>query len=133
MQGGPAGDLYVVIHVAEHPFFEREEDNLYCRIPISYSQAALGIQLEVPTLEGTDTLRIPEGVQSGSRFRIRGKGVPHVNGHGRGDLYVTVEVVTPTHLTKEQKRLLEQLGSVEKTDNRPVEKKLYEKVKNLFN
>ena len=133
LYGGPPGDLFVVIHVLEHPFFERKDNHLYCRIPISFAQAALGTQVEVPTLEGPENLQIPEGVQSGAQFRIRGKGVPQINGRGRGDLYVTVDVVTPTHLTREQRKLLEQLGSVTKADNRPVEKKFYEKVKDLFN
>ena len=93
---------------------------------------ALGTQIEVPTLEGAEALQIPEGTQSGARFRIRGKGVPHVNGHGRGDLHVVVDVVTPTQLTKEQRKVLEHLGSVTTTDNRPVERKFYEKVKDLF-
>jgi len=133
VHGGPPGDLFVVIHVLDHPFFERRDRHLFCRILISFSQAALGTQVEVPTLEGPEILHIPEGVQTGARLRIRGKGVPHINGHGRGDLYVMVDVVTPTHLTKEQRKLLEQLGAVTNADNRPVEKKLYEKVKDLFN
>jgi molecular chaperone DnaJ len=132
INGGPTGDLYVVIHATDHPFFERDDQHLFCRIPISFSQAALGAKIEVPTLEGTEILHIPEGTQSGARFPIRGKGVPQLNGHGRGDLHVTVDVVTPAHLTKEQRKLLEQLGSLTSTDNRPVEKKLYEKVKDLF-
>lgn len=132
VHGGPPGDLYVVLHVAEHPFFEREDQDLYCRIPITFSQAALGTEIEVPTLEKPEKLHIPEGTQSGTRFMIRNKGVPNVNGHGRGDLYITVDVKTPTHLTKEQKKLLEQLDEISAADNRPVEKKFYEKVKDLF-
>lgn len=132
VHGGPPGDLYVVIHVKEHPFFERDEQDLYCRIPITISQAALGADIEIPTLQGKEILHIPEGTQSGTRFRVRGKGVPHVNGHGRGDLFVIADVATPTHLTKEQKKLLEQLDAITKADNRPLEKKLYEKVKDLF-
>jgi molecular chaperone DnaJ len=132
VHGGPAGDLYVVLHVREHPFFEREEQDLYCRIPITITQAALGTEIEVPTLEGQERLHIPEGTQSGTQFVIRSKGVPHLNGHGRGDLYITTNVTTPTHLTKEQKKLLEQLDLITKADNRPVEKKFYEKVKDLF-
>jgi len=130
--GGPAGDLYVVVHVREHPFYEREDQNLFCRIPITITQAALGAEIEVPTLEGRETLRIPEGTHSGARFRLRGKGVPHVNGHGRGDLFITANVITPTHLNKEQRKLLEQLDAITKADNRPLEKKFYEKVKDLF-
>ncbi|MBI2815999.1 MAG: molecular chaperone DnaJ [Acidobacteria bacterium] len=134
LHGGPPGDLYVVIHVKEHPFFERDEQDLYCRLPISFTQAALGADIEVPTLEndGKQTLHIPAGTQSGTRFRIRSKGVPHVNGHGRGDLYVIADVAVPTHLTREQRKLLEQLDAITQADNRPMEKKLYEKVKDLF-
>ena len=132
VHGGPPGDLFVVLHVREHPFFEREEHHLFCRIPITISQAALGTEVEVPTLDGAEKLRIPEGTQSGTRFRLRGKGVPQINGHGRGDLYVFADVQIPTRLTKEQRKLLEQLNTITKADNRPVEKKLYEKVKDLF-
>lgn len=132
LQGGPPGDLYVVLYVQEHPFFEREEHDLFCKVPISFPQASLGAKIKVPTLEGHETLQIPEGTQSGSRFRIRGKGVPHVNGRGRGDLYVSVNVVTPTRLTREQRRLLEQLGSLTKPDNQPGEKKLADKVRDIF-
>lgn len=134
VHGGPAGDLYVVIHVKEHPFFERDEQDLYCRVPISFTQAALGADIEVPMLDenAKETLRIPAGTQSGTRFRIRGKGVPQVNGHGRGDLHVIADVTIPTHLTKEQRKLLEQLAAIIQPDNRPTEKKLYEKVKDLF-
>ena len=132
VHGGPSGDLYVVIHVKEHAFFERDEQDLFCRIPITITQAALGTDIEIPTLEGKEILHIPEGTQSGTRFRIRGKGVPHINGHGRGDLYISTDVATPTHLTREQKKLLQQLDAITKADNRPLEKKFYEKVKDLF-
>lgn len=132
VHGGPPGDLYVVLHVQEHPFFQREDHHLICTIPISFTQAALGANVEVPTLEGTETLQIPEGTQTGARFRIRGKGIPYLNGHGRGDLYVFIQAVTPTRLTKEQRKLLEQLDSLTRPDNRPVEKSFTEKVKDLF-
>lgn len=130
--GGPPGDLYVFIRVEEHPFFEREGSDLLCTIPISFPQAALGAQIEVPTLEGKETLNIPEGTQTGTRFRIRGKGIPRLDGHGRGDLYVFVRVVTPTRLSKEQRRLLEDLAALDKTENQPADKKFTEKVKDLF-
>ncbi|MBI4443438.1 MAG: molecular chaperone DnaJ [Acidobacteria bacterium] len=132
VHGGPPGDLYVVLHVQEHSFFEREDHNLICTIPISVTQAALGAKVEVPTLEDMETLQIPEGTQTGARFRIRGKGIPHLNGHGRGDLYVYVRVVTPNNLTKEQRKLLEQLDALSRPDNRPEEKSFTEKVKDLF-
>ena len=106
---------------------------MFCRIPITISQATLGSNIEIPTLEGTETLHIPAGTQSGTRFRIRGKGIPQVNGHGRGDLFVAADVVVPKHLSKEQRKLFEQLDELTKADNRPVERKFYEKVRDLFN
>ena len=91
LHGGPPGDLYVVLHVKEHPFFEREGNDLHCVIPVSFSQAALGVEISVPTLEGPQVLKVPEGTQSGTTLRIKGKGVPILNGHGKGDLFVEVE------------------------------------------
>jgi molecular chaperone DnaJ len=131
-QGGHPGDLYVVIHVQDHPIFERADDNLACTVPISIAQAALGAQILVPTLEGEEPLQVPEGTQTGSRFRLRGKGIPHLNGHGRGDLYIYVRVTTPTDLTREQRQLLEQLDALTKPDNQPAEKTLTQKVRDLF-
>ena len=108
--GGPAGDLYVVLHVKEHPFFEREGTDLHCVIPVSFSQAALGTEIRVPTLEGEHTLKVPEGVQSGTTMRIRGKGVPVLNGHGKGDLFVEIRVQTPGKLNKRQTRIAAGIG-----------------------
>ena len=132
LQGGPSGDLYIVIHVEEHPFFQRQDDNLICTVPISFTQAALGAQIQVPTLEGEEPLHIPEGTQTGARFRLRGKGIPHVNGHGRGDLHVFVRVSTPANLSREQRQLLEQLEALSTPDNQPAEKTLTQKMKDLF-
>src|SRR5512142_1374747 len=106
--GGPPGDLYVVLHVKEHKFFERDGKDLHCMVPISFKQAALGAEIPIPTLEGEHTLKVPEGTQSGTTFRVRGKGVPVLNGHGKGDLYIEVRVHTPVKLSKAQKQLLEQ-------------------------
>ena len=131
-QGGPSGDLYVVIHVEEHPVFERREDHLVCTVPISFTQAALGTEIQVQTLESEEPLTIPEGTQTGARFRIKGKGIPHLNGHGRGDLYVFVRVVTPTKLTREQRQLLEQLEPEPDSDAPAAEKTLTQKMKDLF-
>ena len=109
--GGPPGDLYVVVHADEHAFFQREGDSLLCEVPVSVTQAALGASIEVPTLDGARTrLSIPEGTQAGATFRLRGQGVPRLGGKGRGDLHVTVRVVTPTKLTGAQRRLLEELS-----------------------
>lgn len=132
LNGGPPGDLYVVISVKEHPFFERRENDLHCTIPINIAQAALGAEIEVPTPEGSQTLQIPEGTQSGATFRLRNLGVPRLNGHGRGDLYVHVEVKVPTRLTREQRRLLEQLRETLPVENQPKPKGLFEKVKDYF-
>jgi len=131
--GGGPGDLYVVVYVKEHSYFERDGSDLHCGIPISLAQAALGAEIKLSTLEGDEeVLKIPEGTQSGSTFRIRNKGIPNLNGHGRGDLFVTVRVVTPQKLTREQRRLLEQLASVSSIENKPTDKKILEKVKDIF-
>jgi molecular chaperone DnaJ len=132
MQGGPPGDFYVVLHVSEHKFFERDGNDLHCVVPISFSQAALGSEIPIPTLEGEYTLKVPEGTQSGTNFRIKGKGVPVLNGRGKGDLYVEVKVQTPTKLTKKQRELLQQLDSVISVENRLEGKTLLSKVKDIF-
>jgi molecular chaperone DnaJ len=130
--GGPAGDLYVVLHVKEHSFFEREGNDLYCVMPISFTQAALGTEIVVPTLEGEHTLKIPEGTQSGTTLRIRGKGVPVLNGHGKGDLFVEVRLQTPSKLTKRQRELLQELDGITRIENKPQRRTLLGKVKDIF-
>jgi len=132
VHGGPPGDLYVVLFVQEHEFFERQENNVYCTIPVSFPQAALGTEIKVPTLDGEETLEIPEGTQSGSIFRLRGKGIPSLNGKGRGDQFVTVNIETPTKLSREQKKLLEQFAEVSKIENKPLEKRILDRVKDIF-
>jgi molecular chaperone DnaJ len=130
--GGPPGDLYVFLKVKEHAFFERQGVDLHCTIPINVGQAALGAEIEVPTLEEPYNLKIPEGTQNGAQFRIRHKGVPSVNGNGRGDLYVHIDVRVPAKLTREQRKLLEQLRDTLPVDNQPAEKSLFERVKDHF-
>ncbi len=130
--GGPAGDLYIVLHVKEHAFFDREGNDLHCVIPISVSQAALGAEIMVPTMEGEHHLKIPEGTQSGSTFRVRHKGVPVVNSHGKGDLFVEVKVQIPTKLNKRQRELLQELDGFGKVENKPQRKTLLSKVKDIF-
>jgi molecular chaperone DnaJ len=132
LSGGPAGDLYVVLHVKEHPFFEREGNDLHCVIPVSFTQAALGAELMVPTLEGEHTLKVPEGTQSGSAFRIRGKGVPVLNGRGKGDLFVEIRVQTPTKVSKRQHELLQELEGIVQVENKPQRRTLLGKVKDMF-
>ena len=132
--GGAAGDLYVVLDVKEHSFFERRGADLYCTIPLSIAQAALGSELEVPGLSGEEHLKVPEGTQSGAVFRVKGKGLADPHGGGRGDLYYHVRVLIPTKLTRDQKKLMEQLHSTLKVDNKPADRgsSLFDKVKDIF-
>jgi molecular chaperone DnaJ len=132
LYGGPAGDLYVVLHVKEHTFFEREGNDLHCVVPVSFTQAALGAEITVPTLEGDHTLKVPEGTQSGATLRIRGKGVPVLNGRGKGDLYVEVRVQTPGKLSKRQRELLQELEGLTQVENKPERRTLLGKVKDIF-
>lgn len=132
--GGAPGDLYVVLDVKEHPFFERRGADLYCTIPLSVTQAALGTELQVPGLNGEEKLKIPEGTQSGAVFRIKGKGLADPRGGGKGDLYYHVRVLTPSKLTREQRKLLEQLGATLKVENKPADRNstIFDKVKDIF-
>src|SRR5581483_7135239 len=108
--GGPPGHLYVVVHVQEHEFFRRDGLNLFCEIPVNFTTLALGGEVQVPTLDGVEDVKVPEGTQTGTTLRLRGKGMPDVNGRGRGDLFATVQVQTPKKLSREQRTLLEQLA-----------------------
>lgn len=128
--GGPAGDLYVVIHVAEHEQFERQGNNLYSSVPVTFAQAALGAEVAVRTLKDDQSLKIPAGTQTGTVFRVRGQGMPVLGGRGRGDLFVSVSVVTPTMLTREQRKLLEQLEKIETKDLE--DKNIADKVRDIF-
>jgi molecular chaperone DnaJ len=138
--GGPAGHLFVVVHVREHEFFRRDGNNLFCEIPVNFTTLALGGEIHVPTLDGTEKIKVAEGTQTGTTLRLRSKGMPDVNGRGRGDLFATVQVQTPRKLTKEQKRLLEQLaGALPKEEFEPRphaaeqdERNLFDRVKDMF-
>jgi molecular chaperone DnaJ len=134
VNGGPPGDLYIFVQVQEHAFFERRGSDLYCTIPLSVSQAALGVELMVPTLDGEELMKFPEGTQSGQIFRMKGKGLADPHEGGRGDLYVRVQVVMPAKLTKEQRKLFEQLGETLRVENRPAERNssFFEKIKEIF-
>ena len=128
--GGPPGDLYVVIHVAEHEEFERQGNNLYSSVPITFAQAALGAEVQVKTLHGNESLKVPAGTQTGTVFRVRGQGMPVLGGRGKGDMFVSVSVITPTSLTREQRKLLEQLSKIETEDLQ--DKRLVDKVRDIF-
>ncbi|MGA7241518.1 MAG: molecular chaperone DnaJ [Bryobacteraceae bacterium] len=130
--GGPSGDLYVFLKVKEHPFFERQESDLHCTIPLNVAQAALGCEIEIPTLGEPSMLKIPEGTQNGAKFRFRNKGVAVLNSSSLGDLYVHVEIKIPSKLSREQRKLLEQLRDTLPVDNSPADKGLFEKVKDYF-
>jgi len=130
INGGSSGDLFVVIHVAEHEIFERQGANLYSAVPVSFAQAALGAEIEVKTLDGEENLKIPAGTQTGTVFRLKAKGMPALGGRGRGDLFVAVTLITPKTLTKEQRKLLEQLAEIEDIDFQ--DESFMDKVRNIF-
>jgi molecular chaperone DnaJ len=139
--GGPPGDLYVVVDVEEHTFFRRDGNDLACEIPVNFTTLALGGEINVPSIDGdgaNDTLKVPEGTATGSVFRLRGKGMPEVGGRGRGDLLVTVQAITPRKLSREQRKLFEQLAAIlpaqqfEPTPQEPEERNIFDKVKDIF-
>ena len=130
--GGPPGDLYVVLKVKAHPIFERHEDDLHCSVPINPAQAALGASVDLLTPDGLQNVKIPEGSQPASRVRLKSLGVPHVNGSGRGDLFVHLDVRTPSKLSREQRKVFEQLRDMLPTENEPSEKGIFDKVKDYF-
>jgi molecular chaperone DnaJ len=132
IRGGPQGDLYVVIHVKEHKIFQREEDNLYCEVPIAFSVAALGGEVPVPTLEGKAHVKVPAGTQSGQMFKLRDKGIINVNGRERGDLLARVIVEVPTRLNSEQRQKLEEFADLCGDDNTPMHKTFFDRAKEFF-
>lgn len=131
--GGPKGDLYVVLSIRPHDFFERNGQDLHCVVPISFPQAALGAEIEIPGIDGPVSLKIPEGTQSGKELRVRGKGVPFLNERGRGDLVVKVVVQIPRKLSRAQRELVGKLAELMNVDNKPTSPTLIEKMKDLFN
>ena len=130
--GGPPGDLYVVVDVQPHPLFTRHGDDIVCEIPISFAQAALGVELETPTLEGKHKLKVPAGTQSGTVFRLKGKGAPDVRGGGRGDELIHVIVETPRKLTPHQRELLEEFARSSGEEVNPLSKGFFDKVKEML-
>jgi molecular chaperone DnaJ len=132
IRGAPPGDLYVVIYIKEHKVFRREDDDLYCEVPIAFSLAALGGEVDVPTLEGKAHLKVPAGTQSGQMFKLRGKGITNVNGGGRGDLFARLIVEVPSRLNAEQRRRLEEFASLCSDENTPLRKSFFERAKEFF-
>ncbi len=132
MRGGPAGDLYIFIDVAQHELFEREETNLFCRVPVSMAKAALGGDIEVPTIDGgRSRVKIPAGSQSGRQMRLRGKGMPALRGGGHGDMFIELAAETPVNLTARQKELLEEFEALSE-DNNPESKSFFSSVKSFW-
>jgi len=132
LRGGPPGDLYVVLHVKAHEIFQRDGDDLLCEVPVSFVQAALGTEIEVPTLNGKAEIKIPAGTQPGTMFRLKGKGVKNVQGYGHGDLHVRVLVEVPTHLTSAQKAKLQEFAELCNGKENPISQGFFEKAKKLF-
>lgn len=133
INGGPSGDLYIVFHVRKHEFFERDGDDVYCEMPITFVQAALGDEIEVPTLHGKVKLKVPAGTQTGTKFRLKGKGIPNVRGYGVGDQHISVRIVTPTKLNEKQKSILREFA--EESGNMPLGEHdggFFDKVKRAF-
>lgn len=131
-RGGPAGDLYVYIFVKSHKLFTREGNDVICEVPINIIQATLGDEIEVPTLDGRVKLRIPEGTQPGTTFRLKDKGIPHLRGHGRGDQHVKVKVIIPQKLNERQRELLLEFSRIGGEDINPEQKSFFKKVKDVF-
>ena len=131
--GGPSGDLYVVVQVKRHEFYQREGDHIFCEMPITYTQAALGDEIEVPTVHGKVKLKVPAGTQTGKTFRLKGKGAPNVRGYGHGDQHVKIRVITPTNLTERQKELLREFNEL--SGNEPMDENegsFFDRVKRAF-
>ncbi|MFA6447832.1 MAG: molecular chaperone DnaJ [bacterium] len=131
-RGGPRGDLYVEIYIKEHEFFKRDGQDVFCEIPISFTQAALGDEIDVPTLYGNQSIKIPTGTQTGSVFRLRGMGFPHLRGMHKGDQHVVVKVVTPEKLTSKQKKILTEFAEESGEDISRPQKKILKKLKEIF-
>jgi molecular chaperone DnaJ len=132
IMGGSHGDLYVVIHVEEHPFFERRGDDLLCTVPIGFTQAALGGEIKIETLDGEEILKIPEGTQNGTTFRLKRMGMPQLHGNRRGDLYIRISVRTPTKLSRQQKELLKKINDICEEGNLEREENFFNRVKDIF-
>ncbi len=131
-RGGPQGDLYVILHVAAHEIFQRDGDDLHCEVPVSFIQAALGSEIEVPTLEGKSVIKIPAGTQSGAVFRVKGRGIKNLQGYGHGDLHARMQVEVPTRLSTEQKAKLQEFAALCNGQEAPMAQSFFEKAKKFF-
>ncbi|KIL37172.1 molecular chaperone DnaJ [Cohnella kolymensis] len=129
VRGGPPGDLYIVLRVKSHEFFERDGDDIYCEVPLTFSQAALGDEIEIPTLTEKVKLKIPPGTQTGTYFRLKGKGVPRLRGYGQGDQQVKVTIITPTQLSDEQKELLRDFAAKSGQSTHEQQHTIFERMK----
>ena len=132
VHGGPSGDLYILIQVRDHDFFEREGQNVHCTVPISFSQAALGAEIEVPTLSGRVSFQIPAGTQAGEKMRLKGKGIARLGGYGKGDQILSIDVETPRKLNSEQEELFRRLAQLEHKKCNPKSKGFFDQVRELF-
>lgn len=130
--GGPSGDLFVVVQIREHDFYKREGDHIFLELPVTFTQAALGDEIKVPTVHGEVMLKVPAGTQSGKTFRLRGKGVPNVRGYGKGDQHVTIRVVTPTKLSSRQKEILKEFNEIGGNDTVTGDQSLFDRFKQAF-
>jgi molecular chaperone DnaJ len=131
-RGGPPGDLYVILHVRPHEIFQRDGDDLLCEVPIDFVQAALGAEIEVPTLDGKTSVKVPAGTQPGTMFRLKNKGVKNIQGYGHGDLHVRINVEVPTHLSSAQKAKLQEFAELCNGNENPMSRSFFEKARNLF-
>ena len=133
MRGGPAGDLYIFLSLKPHEFFQRDGADLYCKVPISMTTAALGGQFEVATLDGTQTrVKIPDGTQNAKQFRLKGKGMPVLRQPAMGDLYIQIAIETPQNLNKRQRELLEEFDRMSSQDNSPQSSGFFARMKEFF-
>jgi len=131
-RGGPSGDLYVILHVKAHEIFQRDGDDLLCEVPVSFVQAALGAEIDVPTLDGKTSVKVPPGTQPGTMFRLKGKGVKNIQGYGHGDLHVRVTVEVPSQLSSAQRAKLEEFAALCNGKESPLSQGFFEKAKKLF-
>ncbi len=132
LRGGPSGDLYVIMHVREHELFERHGDDLFCRVPVPFETAALGGEIQVPTIDGFAKLKLAPGTETGKTFRLRGKGVPGVEGYGRGDLHVQIVAEVPVKLSSKQKKVLRELSESGTEHNYPGQSKFMDQAERFY-